>query len=274
MKRNRKILLKLIYIAMFSALSFIGTMIFIPFGASKIHLGNLVCILAGLLCGGLIGGLSGSIGMGLNDIVMGYGPETYLRTFILKFLMGFIVGLLFRVMLKKKANGFTFNLISSLALTGLSGYLLYLYLIDTPKITLWILVLSFALAILFLVVSFLSKNLDPTMNCLSFSLVVAIGVNVIGEFFIRMLINTIIGMTSEEALATSLSKLPASLVTSLLTILLVLPLFYPLYHATKKFNAFNDLENVLSLSQMKGKEQHETKQNTTRNDETESGLRK
>lgn len=259
MKRNRKILLKLIYISMFSALSFIGTMIFIPFGASKIHLGNLVCILAGLLCGGWIGGLSGSIGMGLNDIVMGYGPETYVRTFILKFLMGFIAGSLFRLLLKKKANGFLFNLISALSLLAISGYLLYLYLVDTPKVTLWIVILSFALSLLFLVVSFLSKKLDQTLNCLSFSLVVSIAVNVIGEFFVRMVINMIIGITYPEALAISLTKLPASLITSLLTILLVLPLFYPLYHATKRFNAFNDLEKVLSLSEMKGNEKNETK---------------
>ena len=74
----------------------------IPLGTSKVHLGNFVCILAGLLCGGLVGGISGSLGMGLNDLLSGYGPDTYIRSFIVKFLLGFIAGALFRYLIKKE----------------------------------------------------------------------------------------------------------------------------------------------------------------------------
>lgn len=257
MKRENTILLKLIYIAIFTALSFIGTMIFIPFGPSKIHLGNFICILAGLLCGGLIGGLSGSLGMGLNDIVMGYGPETYIRTFLLKFLMGFLVGTIFRLLLKKKANGLLFNLISTVLMLAVSVTMLVLYLGQMKNITLWIVILSFCLSLIFLLVTVFSRKLDPVLNILSFSLTVAIAVNVIGEFFIRAIINTIVGTTFDEAIAISLAKLPASLMTSLLTILLVLFLFYPVYKATSHLNAFNDLDDLIILK--KGNKENGTK---------------
>src|SRR5574344_258773 len=78
-----------------------GAYISLPTGA-KIHLGNFVCIMASLLCGGLVGGITGSLGMGLNDIASGYAWTTTLRTFILKFIMGLVIGLIFTYIFKKK----------------------------------------------------------------------------------------------------------------------------------------------------------------------------
>ncbi|MGN1294941.1 MAG: ECF transporter S component, partial [Bacilli bacterium] len=100
--KSKKILYNMVIIALFTALTFVGTYIHIPVGTSKVHLGNFVCILAGLLCGGLVGGLSGSLGMGLNDVLSGYGPDTYIRSFIVKFFVGFIAGALFRYLIKKE----------------------------------------------------------------------------------------------------------------------------------------------------------------------------
>ena len=99
---SKKVLYNMVIIALFTALTFVGTYVQIPLGTSKVHLGNFVCILAGLLCGGLVGGISGSLGMGLNDLPSGYGPDTYIRSFIVKFLLGFIAGALFRYLIKKE----------------------------------------------------------------------------------------------------------------------------------------------------------------------------
>ena len=66
---SKKVLYNMVIIALFTALTFVGTYVQIPLGTSKVHLGNFVCILAGLLCGGLVGGISGSLGMGLNDLL-------------------------------------------------------------------------------------------------------------------------------------------------------------------------------------------------------------
>lgn len=254
MNKNRKILLKTIYIALFTALCFVGTMIFIPFGPSKVHLGNFFCILAGLLCGGLIGGLAGSLGMGLNDIVFGYPPSTYLRTMILKFLMGFIVGTLFRILLKRNANSKLLNLISTLVLLALSITLLILYFIGLEKITIWIVVLCFVLFVLFLSIFLFSFKFDTVLNSISFSLTIALAINVVGEFLLRWLFTTIDGVESSQALVNSIAKIPASLMTSIVTIILVIPLFYPLYKATRKINAFNDLDDIIVLDKNPKKE--------------------
>ena len=94
---SKKIIHYMVLIALFSALSYLGTFIAIPVGISKVHLGNFICILAGLLCGGLVGGCSGAIGMGLNDLTSSYGPDTIIRTVIVKFIVGFLAGFLFRL---------------------------------------------------------------------------------------------------------------------------------------------------------------------------------
>ena len=86
MNKDRKLLSQIIYTAIFIALCFAGTFVSIPLGTSKVHLGNFFCILAGLLCGPFIGGVAGSLVMGFNEIALGYGWNTYLRTCIMIFL--------------------------------------------------------------------------------------------------------------------------------------------------------------------------------------------
>ena len=86
MEKQRKTLLYIIDIALFTSLSFGATYLAIPFGVSKIHLGNFVCLLASLLLGPWIGGISGALGMSMNDIACGYPWTTFVRTFVLKFI--------------------------------------------------------------------------------------------------------------------------------------------------------------------------------------------
>ena len=95
MPKNKRLLLEITLIGVLSALSYIGVMIHIPIpsplGKPFIHLGNLIVILASLIFGGLIGGISGSVGMGLYDILAGYDIWSIIRTIVLKLIMGFIV---------------------------------------------------------------------------------------------------------------------------------------------------------------------------------------
>lgn len=66
-----------------------------PVGTPFIHLGNMVVILAALLIGGWQGGLSGSIGMGLFDLI--FYPTSAFKTVILKFGIGLFTGLVARL---------------------------------------------------------------------------------------------------------------------------------------------------------------------------------
>lgn len=247
MKRKNKVLFKIVYIAIFTALCFIGTSIMIPFGSSKVHLGNFFCVLAGLLCGGLIGGISGAVGMSINDLVFGYGIATALRTFILKFLMGFIAGFLFRLLIKKKANGILLSWISAMVMILFMVYTVIMYILGVSGFSLLLVILSSVLALLLLINAIISFKLDNVLRNVSFSLIVATAINVAGEFFLRILFSLILGTTYEASLATSLSKLPACLFTSVVTFLFVLPMFYPIYKATRRFNRFNDLDNYISI---------------------------
>ncbi len=241
MGKERTLLIKMVYTAIFIALCFGATFISIPLGGSKVHLGNFVCVLCGLLCGPLIGGLAGSIGMGLNDIMLGYAWTTFLRTFILKFIMGFLSGFLFRVCLKKKANGWILMISSLLLLLAFFSYSLYMYFIPNSKFTLTTVIgLSVLIGIL-LVCAIVSFWLPESNKPLLFSLTLSLAANVVGEFFLRILFSMAIGTTYEAALASSLLKLPAALFTSAVTVIMIVLFFYPIYFATRKFNKVDDL---------------------------------
>ncbi len=247
MKRTNPILTKIIYVAVFTALCFIGTSIMIPFGSSKVHLGNFFCIFSGLLCGGLIGGISGAFGMALNDLVFGYGIAVAGRTFILKFLMGFVSGFLFRLLIKKKANGILLSWISAILMIAFLGFEVSMYLLGTKGYSLVLVILTSILSMLLLVNAIISFRTDDVLRAVSFSMLIGLCVNVIGEFFLRILFSMMLGTTYDVALATSYAKLPACIFTSVVTMVMVLPLFYPIYKATKKVNQLNDLERYISV---------------------------
>lgn len=87
---------KMVLIAMLSALVFVASWLYIPFGESRFHLGNIMCILAGLLFGPFIGGLSAGFGSMLFDLTNPvYAPEFWI-TFLTKFAMGYVAGALFK----------------------------------------------------------------------------------------------------------------------------------------------------------------------------------
>ena len=65
----------IVMIGMMAAMAFVSNYIRIPLLDSKIHIGNAVCVLNGLLFGPLGGFLSSGIGNMLFDLMTGYGAE-------------------------------------------------------------------------------------------------------------------------------------------------------------------------------------------------------
>lgn len=92
-------------IGVMSALVFVTSFLSIPLGeAARIHFGNIMCLLSGLLFGPAIGGLSAGIGSMLYDFTNPlYTPEFWI-TFLTKFAMGFAAGWLYRHILKKQPD--------------------------------------------------------------------------------------------------------------------------------------------------------------------------
>jgi len=75
------------------ASNYIQFMIPTPFGATRIHIANGVCLLAALLFGGLKGGIAAGLGSFFYDLTFPDYVATSWVTFIMKFLMAFICGL-------------------------------------------------------------------------------------------------------------------------------------------------------------------------------------
>ena len=82
-------------IGMMSAFAFVSNYISIPIGdITRIHLGNGICALSGLLLGPLAGGFCGGIGAFLYDLTNPlYAAEAPI-TFLMKFVIGFFAGLI------------------------------------------------------------------------------------------------------------------------------------------------------------------------------------
>ena len=124
MKKNN--VKTLSFMAMFSALCFVGTFIHIPINVGSsttmIHLGNIFLLVGSLYLGGIKGGLSAAVGMTIFDLTNGYA--TYApSTFILKFLMAFVCGSVYTNLKDKNMNK---NLVLLIALTcgGLTNIIL------------------------------------------------------------------------------------------------------------------------------------------------------
>jgi uncharacterized membrane protein len=97
MEKSRWTVYRVVSVAVFAALVFVGSVIQVPipaaFGMTRIHLGNIFCLLSGFILGPLGGGLAAGIGSGLYDIVI-YGDFLSAPfTLVFKGLMAVICGL-------------------------------------------------------------------------------------------------------------------------------------------------------------------------------------
>lgn len=123
-KANRK-LLKIVTVGIMAALTFALSHIEIPIptvlGISRIHLGNSMCILAGLLFGGVNGGLAGGIGSFFYDLTNPLYIASAPFTFLSKFAMGYAAGKIGCG--RKIGNTFVTKLIAAVV-----GQLVYIFL--------------------------------------------------------------------------------------------------------------------------------------------------
>lgn len=88
--------LKLAIIGLMAAMVLVATRFRIdiptPLGKTGLHIGNVMCVLSGLLFGPLVGGLSAGFGSAIYDLFdPTFAPEFWI-TFILKFVMGYLAG--------------------------------------------------------------------------------------------------------------------------------------------------------------------------------------
>ena len=117
---------QLVLIGLFAALVFVGSKIEIRFptvlGVSRFHLGNAMCLLAGLTIGAAPGGFAAGFGSFIFDVVFwGGNPAGWLVTFVTKFLMGFVAGLCWQRQIFRSVPQ-TANLV----LCGVLGQLAYI----------------------------------------------------------------------------------------------------------------------------------------------------
>jgi uncharacterized membrane protein len=123
-RKTRRIELKtMVLVGVLSALVFALSLVQIPFGdISRIHMGNVMCVLSGILFGPWAGGLSAGLGSMLYDFTdPRFMPEFWL-TFIMKFAMGFLAGALARKLPERLHS------IPRALLAALAGQLLYIAL--------------------------------------------------------------------------------------------------------------------------------------------------
>lgn len=122
--KNKKFsIYQLAVIGLMSAMVFIATNFRIeiptPLGKTMLHLGNVMCLLSGLLFGGTIGGLAAGFGSAIFDLFdPTFAPEFWI-TFILKFVMGFIAGKISH-MRNFEGNNKKINVVA--AITGAGAY--------------------------------------------------------------------------------------------------------------------------------------------------------
>lgn len=262
MEKQKKALIKLILTALFSALCFIGaSYIQVPMPTGKVHLGNMICILAALLIGGVYGGIAGSLGMGLSDIIHGYGPASSVRTFILKFFMGLIAGLVFRFILKKKINVKKLTIIFLIILGVLAITTITLSVISynnaftvtytsikngvevetikSIKIH-WIIPLFISIMFIISIIDLiLEKKLGKLSGVALISASAGIAFNIFGEVYIKAVLYYWISAsytTLNDAYLYAIAGLPSTLITSVVTVTFIGFIYYPIYRATKDFN--------------------------------------
>lgn len=245
LSKNKRLLLSITCIGVFSALSYIGVLIHIPIpsplGKPMIHLGNLIVIVASLIFGGWIGGISGAIGMGLYDLIAGYDIWSITRTIILKLVMGLIVGFIYHRLIKKeKCNIAILSILVGLFFLVVGILFLSLALkyqgvwvnetLNKKSNIYWpIYTFSIMIGIVLIISGALSSKLPFVLRCVTLATSVAIMVNLCGEFIYKVLKQFTLGGTNfTNSLQLALLSVPSTLLNGVITIILAICIFIPI----------------------------------------------
>ena len=95
---KKSLLRDVVAVGIMAALVFVASQISIPvpavIGISRLHLGNIFCLLGGFLLGGVRGGLAAGLGSMLFDFTNPLYISSAPITFVNKFLMAFVCGII------------------------------------------------------------------------------------------------------------------------------------------------------------------------------------
>lgn len=255
--KNKRLLLSITCIGVFSALSYIGVLIHIPIpspiGKPMIHLGNLIVIIASLIFGGWIGGISGSIGMGLYDIIAGYDIWSITRTIVLKLVMGLVVGFIYHRLIKKEKCNITvisilvgvFFLVMGILFLSLAlkyqGVWVNEALNKKSNIYWPIYTFSIVIGVALIVSGGLSSKLPFVLRCATLATSVAIMVNLWGEFLYKAIKQFTLGGTNfADSLQIALLSVPSTLLNGVITIVLAICIFIPIQFSLDKSRENNN----------------------------------
>lgn len=248
-RKNEFFTRTMVLIGLFAALCYVALFFKIPIpspvGKPFLHMGNMFVILAALLFTGTIGGLSGSIGMGLFDLMNGYASSVP-KTILLKFGIGAIVGVVASKGNKEDAKSpIKWLRIASLTLIVIGIALLMVSitsgneivvagiqkkLVINPVLYIFSLILGSTLGI----VCFLSKNLSVKIQYAVLGAVAGIAFNLVGEFLFGLVTLLFAGSAFVPAVLSSAVSLPATLINGSFSIFVAVALYIPLSKSVLK----------------------------------------
>ena len=114
---------KIVFTALFAALTTAFTMISVPLATGYFNFGDLVIFVASVLLGPLYGAIVGAIGGALGDVILGY--IAYMPfTLVIKAIEGVIVGILYKIVAKfckGKNSGGILEIVFTLLVNLLAG---------------------------------------------------------------------------------------------------------------------------------------------------------
>ena len=127
MQRSSKYVLRIVVVGVMAALVFAASNVSINFitimgTPTRIHLGNIMCLLSGLLFAGTLGGLSAGIGSCFFDLFNPLYISSAPFTLVFKFLMGFVCGTI------AHSGGKNGKSVSRNIVAGISGQVVYIIL--------------------------------------------------------------------------------------------------------------------------------------------------
>lgn len=148
-KKSRFGTYDIVFIGVMSAVVFAANFLSIPLGdVTRLHFGNVFCVLSGLLLGPLSGGLCAGLGSFFYDLCNPlYAAEAPI-TFLMKFILGAVAGLISHLG-GRRGRALPFNIAGSVA-GSLSYVVVYLlknfinqyFLLKNPMDTVWALLIT------------------------------------------------------------------------------------------------------------------------------------
>lgn len=242
----------IVLIGLFAAICYVSLYFLIPIpspvGSPFLHMGNMFVILASLLFNGYIGGISGSLGMGLFDLMNGFAAYAP-KTFILKFGIGVITGKIANSKNDEETRispakwifaSAIFFIVVGVALlitTLVRGYEIVIPGIEKALVINPLLyIFSLILGGLLIIAGVLANRYSIEIQYAIIGAVASIAFNLVGEFLFGLGTLLLAGSSFLPAIITSAISLPATLINGTFSIVVAVALYIPLKRALSRFD--------------------------------------